>query len=323
MKILVIGGTSFVGRAISLAALENGHDVTVFNRGETSTDVPSAIKRLIGDRRTDLTALNGQRFDATIDVIAYQRGDVERLHEALGEHAGYYLQISSVSAYDEPHVELADESTPLRELGDVDPNAQITGATYGVLKAECERAAHELFGSRIGIVRPTYVIGGHDVTMRFPYWVARLQRGGRIAFPGPANSPLQWIDVRDVGEFTVHLTEQQFVGAVNAIGVSPAPGFKEVLERMATHVSPQGTTLVELSAKGDVDPSWYQKFPLWAGPQSVTIMNMSNAKAISLGLAPRSLEESIDDVIEWFDGQTWPPYWLSEDEEASLLSNQS
>ena len=322
MKILVIGGSSFVGRAISLAALEQGHDVTVFNRGATSTDLPSTVRRLIGDRKTNLTALEGQRFDATIDVIAYQRGDVERLHEALGERAGYYLQISSISSYQEPQTELADESTPLLELGDVDPNAQVTGATYGVLKAECERAAGELFGPTIGVVRPTYVIGGHDVTLRFPYWVARLQRGGRVAFPGPANSSLQWIDARDLGAFTVQITEQQFVGAVNAIGVSPAPGFKETLERIATHVSPEGTTLVELSAKGDVDRSWYQKFPLWAGPQSEPIMNMSNVKAVSLGLTPRSLEESIDDVIKWFGGQTWPSHWLSEEEEASLLSNR-
>ena len=248
MKILIIGGSSFVGRGIALAAHERGHDVTVFNRGTTPTDLPESITRLVGNRQTDLSALSSGTYDATIDAIAYQRRDVELLHEALGERAGYYLQISSISAYQDPADVNADESTPLLELGDTDPNAPVTGATYGILKAECERAATELFGTNIGIVRPTFVVGGHDKTFRFPYWVARIARGGRVAFPGPSTNALQWIDARDLGEFCVLLTEGRYAGAVHALGTSPATSFGETLSRIASHVAPEGTTLVDLVA---------------------------------------------------------------------------
>jgi 2'-hydroxyisoflavone reductase len=319
MKILVIGGSSFVGRAIARAVLEAGHEVAVFNRGLTPTDLPGEVTRLVGDRQSNLSALDGLSFDATIDAIAYQRRDVEMLHQVLGERAGYYLQISSISAYQNPARDGADESTPLLELGDSDPNAPVTAATYGVLKAECERAAEELFGPQIGIVRPTYVIGAHDKTMRFPYWVARLQRGGRVAFPGPAQNSLQWIDARDLGEFTLRLTEQAFAGAVNAIGISPALCFHETLERIAAQVSPEGTTLEELTAPPHVDSTWYQKFPLWSGTETSTVMNMSNAKAVSLGLTTRSLEASVDDTLSWFGDRQWPAHWLGPAEETTLL----
>ncbi len=317
MKTLIIGGSSFVGRAITLAALEAGHEVTVFNRGATATDLPSDVQRLVGDRRLDLSALDGHSFDATIDAIAYQRRDVELLHDALGARGGHYLQISSISAYEEPAAVGADESTPLRQLGDGDPNAVVNNETYGVLKAECERAAEERFGSDIAIVRPTYVIGGHDKTMRFPYWVARMQRGGRVAFPGPRANALQWIDARDLGAFVVALSERRYAGAVNANG--PVVPFGEVLSRVAAHVAPEGTTLTEIDADRVTQMGLAGKFPLWTGSLSETMLAMSNEKARSLGLTLRSLEESIDDTVAWFADRTWPEQWLTSEEEQRLL----
>jgi 2'-hydroxyisoflavone reductase len=317
MKTLIIGGSSFVGRAITLAALEAGHEVTVFNRGATATDLPIDVQRLVGDRRLDLSALDGHSFDATIDAIAYQRRDVELLHDALGARGGHYLQISSISAYEEPAAVGADESTPLRQLGDGNPNAVVNNETYGVLKAECERAAEERFGSDIAIVRPTYVIGGHDKTMRFPYWVARMQRGGRVAFPGPRANALQWIDARDLGAFVVALSERRYAGAVNANG--PVVPFGEVLSRVAAHVAPEGTTLTEIDADRVTQMGLTGKFPLWTGSLSETMLAMSNEKARSLGLTLRSLEESIDDTVAWFADRTWPEQWLTSEEEQRLL----
>ena len=319
MNVLVIGGSSFVGRGISLALHERGHRVTVFNRGETPTDLPPDITRLVGDRRRDLSAVGNLSFDATIDAIAYQRRDVELLHEAMGERAGYYLQISSISAYQDPQREQADEATPLLELGDVDPNVEVTGATYGVLKAECERAAQQLFGGSVGILRPTFVIGAHDYTLRFPYWVARLQRGGRVAFPGPRGNALQWIDARDLGDFAASLCERRFAGGVHALGESPALSFGETLERIATRVAPTGTTLVEVDPERLTDATWFQKFPLWSGLASETVLNMGNATAVSLGLTLRRLEESVDDTAQWLADRTWPEWWLRESEERDLL----
>jgi len=317
MKTLIIGGSSFVGRGIALAALEAGHDVTVFNRGATATDLPNDVKRLVGDRRLDLSSLEGHSFDATIDAIAYQRRDVELLHDALGERGGHYVQISSISAYEEPSAVGADESTPLRQLGNGDPNAVVTNETYGVLKAECERAATERFGSEITIVRPTYVIGGHDKTMRFPYWVARMQRGGRVAFPGPRTNALQWIDARDLGAFVMSLSERRYTGAVNANG--PIVSFGEMVSRLAAHVAPEGTTLTEIEAEKVMRMELGGKFPLWTGSLSETMLAMSNDKALALGMTLRSFEDSIDDTAAWFGDRPWPEQWLTPVDEQRLL----
>ena len=318
MKTLIIGGSSFVGRAITLAALEAGHDVTVFNRGLTASDLPDTVTRLIGDRHLDLSALAGHAFDATIDAIAYQRRDVELLHDALGDRAGHYLQISSVSAYQEPLAVNADESTPLLPIGDVDPNAPVTNETYGVLKAECERAATECFGPGVAIVRPTYVIGGHDKTMRFPYWVARIKRGGRVPFPGPRTNALQWIDARDLGAFVVLLSERHYAGAVHTTG--PVSEFGEVLSRIARHVAPALTSLIEIDPTRVTELKMEDKFPLWTGLLSETMLAMNNEKALSLGLTLRSLEESVDDTANWLGDQTWPSEWLTASEEERLLA---
>ena len=319
MKTLIIGGSSFVGRAIALAAVERGHEVTVFNRGHTPTDLPASVRRLVGDRRRDLTALDEGRYDVTIDAIAYQRQDVELLHDCLGDRAGYYLQISSISAYQDPRDVGADESTPLLALGDLDPNAPVTAATYGVLKAECERAATERFGPEIAVVRPTFVIGSHDKTLRFPYWVARIRRGGRVAFPGPRSNSLQWIDARDLAEFTLRLAEERYAGAVHALGPTPALSFADALSRVVAHVGPPGTSLVEIDPVRLSDAKWYEKFPLWSGPTSETALAMSNDAALALGLTLRSLEESVDDTAAWLETQPWSDAWLSGDEEVALL----
>jgi 2'-hydroxyisoflavone reductase len=192
MRLLIAGGTSFIGRATALAALAEGHEVTVVNRGVTPSDLPEAVEHLVGDRNGDLRVLFGRSFDATVDTIAYHPGDVAALHAALGDRGGLHLQISSVSAYQDPdHEGATEESASLWPVGSVEPDAPLTGESYGPLKAECERAVVQYFGSDLVIVRPTYVIGGHDATLRFPYWVERALCGGKIAVPGPKNSSMQ------------------------------------------------------------------------------------------------------------------------------------
>jgi 2'-hydroxyisoflavone reductase len=319
MKLLIAGGSSFVGRAIALAALEHGHDVTVINRGVTPTDLPDTIERLVGDRHGDLSALDGRHFDATIDSVAYQRRDVEGLAAALGGRGGHYLHISSISAYAEPRASNAGEDTPLLPLGDTDPNADVTGLTYGVLKAECERAALELF-DRVAIIRPTYVLGAFDKTMRFPYWIWRAQQGGRIAVPAPVDGPLQWIDARDLGAFTVHLAETAFCGAVHVNGPSPAPTYHDVIRAVVARVAPEGTTLETVPLEKLTGPSWYQKFPLWSGGAPALALQMDNSYARSLGLTLRSLDDTIDNTAHWLAGQQPAPWWLSANEEGDLFA---
>ena len=320
MKILIAGGTAFVGRAITHAAVAAGHSVTVLNRGKTPSDIPASVTRLVGDRHGDLSALEGHDFDATIDTVAYQRRDVEALAEALNGRGGHYLQISSISAYSEPRDRAGTESTPLHLLGDIDPNAAVTGATYGPLKAECERAAHDLFDS-VAIVRPSYVFGAHDKTFRFPYWVDRLSRGGRVAYPGPGTNALQWIDARDLAQLALTLSEQRWSGAVHACGEFPAITYRTMLERVASVVAPAGTTLHEIDPAQLPDTSWYQTFPLWHGDESSSVMDMDNSLAVSLGMPLTTLEETTRETAEWLTSVTTPEWWLSAEAEAALVGD--
>jgi 2'-hydroxyisoflavone reductase len=317
MKVLVIGGTSFVGRAISWSAWHHGHDIAVFNRGVTSTDLPDSIERLHGDRRSDLSALAGRTFDVTIDVTAYRPSDVERLALALDGRGGHYIQISSISAYEDPATTGAtEESASLWPEGSVDPEGPMTGETYGPLKAASERAGVAFFGDDVTMIRPTFVIGSFDSTLRFPYWVERIRRGGDVALPSPSDVALQYIDARDLANFVVRAADDSLRGAFHVAGPPPPTSFRDVMEALATHVAPPGTTLHEVTV-GRAERLG-GKFPLWT-PASETALALDSTLALSKGLALRPLEESVDDVVEWWGDREWPEQWLSSDDEARLL----
>jgi 2'-hydroxyisoflavone reductase len=321
MRLLIAGGTSFIGRATALAAVAAGHDVTVVNRGVTPSDLPDAVEHLIGDRQGDLRVLGTRTFDATVDTIAYRPADVAALRGALGDRGGLHLQISSVAAYQVPNYEGATEDrASLWPDGSVDPDAPLTGASYGPLKAACERAATQHFGSDLVFVRPTYVIGGHDATLRFPYWVERALCGGEIAVPGPRHSPMQYIDARDLGAFVVKCAAGGVTGAFTAAGPWPSAGFVEMVEAIVRHVGPDGARIVEVAPR-DVEAAGVgARFPLWPGGSTDYVMCMDPSKAIGAGLALRSLEESVDDVMSWWGDRAWPEHWLGEDAEAKLLA---
>jgi 2'-hydroxyisoflavone reductase len=329
MQLLIAGGTSFVGRATALAAVEAGHEVTVINLCVTPSDLPASVEHLVGDRQGDLSALDGRTFDATVDTIAYRPGDVARLAAALGDRGGQHLQISSVSAYvDPPRPGCTEEDATLHPAGGVDPDAPITAETYGPLKAEAERAALVHFGTGTAIIRPTYVIGGHDATLRFPYWVLRATRGGAIAVPGTRSVALQYIDARDLGEFVVHLAVKGSSGGYIAAGPWPQAGFVGTVEAVARRVGPPGTTVVEVDPQAVVDAGLAQRFPLWSGPPEadalhagvVGMLSMDPSKALAAGLTLRPLTESVDDVVAWWGERPWPDHWLAEDAETALLA---
>lgn len=320
MRLLLIGGTSFVGRAIALAGIAAGHEVTILNRGRTPSDLPEVVERLTGDRRSDLSALHARTFDATVDVIAYRPSDVAALHEALGDRGGHHLQISSISAYQDPPDEGATEETAvLLPDGTADPEAPISAETYGPLKAASEREAVARFGSQTTIIRPTFVIGGHDASLRFPYWVERCRRGGTVAVPGPRNIALQYVDARDLGAFTVALVGSATSGAFTAAGPWPAARFVDVVEQIARHVAPRGTTVVEIPPEVVDEHDLASKFPLWSGPVSETMLSMDPSKALAHGLCLRPLEESIDDVVSWWADRQWPEHWLTDEEQQALV----
>jgi 2'-hydroxyisoflavone reductase len=322
MQILVVGGTSFVGRAIAFAAFNSGHEVTVINRGITPTDLPSEVKRLVGDRQSDLSALAGLNFDVTIDSTAYRPIDVEVLANVIGKRGGHHIQISSISAYETPKQEGATEATAhLWPTAPEDPNVDINAQTYGPLKAACERAADKYFSEKLTIVRPTYVIGSHDVTLRFPYWVARSLKGGQIAVPGPRTNALQYIDARDLGEFVVNLAQSETIGDFHTVAPFPAGRYLDVIMEVAGYVSPPQTEIVEISPKLVLEQNLAIKFPLWSGESSFTASAVNPAKAISAGLKYRSLKDSVEDVIAWWGNREWHEKWLTADEENLLLTN--
>jgi len=321
MKILIVGGTSFVGRAIAESACRQGHEVTVINRGVTPTDLPGEVERLVGDRGTDLSALHGRTFDATVDPTAYRPSDVARLAEAIDDRGGFHLQISSVSAYRDPAVFGATEATA--EIWDekgLDLESPITATTYGPLKAASEHAATAHFGDAVAIVRPTYVIGSHDATLRFPYWVARAQRGGVVAVPGPRDSAMQYVDARDLANFVVGLVTSSTTGAFHVAGPNPASNFVDVIERVVRHVGPEGSTVQLIEPERVHDSGLTAKLPLWSGGGNETALALDSSKALEHGLFLRSLEESVDDVVAWWGDRAWPAQWLTTSEEDSLLA---
>jgi 2'-hydroxyisoflavone reductase len=318
MKMLIVGGTSFVGRAIAWSAWHQGHEVSVFNRGVTPNDLPETIERLTGDRKTDLSALTDRSFDVTVDATAYRPSDVQRLAAALDGRGGHYVQISSISAYQDPPAPGATEAT-LSILDDPDDlEAPVSATNYGPLKAASERAGWSYFGDESTMVRPTYVVGSFDATLRFPYWVERVRRGGVVAVPGPRDTFLQWIDARDLANYVVRVSEEELGGVFHTTGPKVGQGFMETMEQIAAHIAPPDTTLREISVENVADAGLDAKFPLWS-PNSETVLALDSSRAIEHGLDLRPLDDSVDDVLEWWGERPWPENWLTSGEEATLL----
>jgi 2'-hydroxyisoflavone reductase len=295
MRILIIGGTHFVGHAMAQAALDAGHDVTLLHRNQT--DELAGATHLLADRNGDLSLLAGLTWDATIDVCAYLPGQVRHLHEALGDRGGHHVLVSTVSVYQEPRTAGADEDSPLFESAadDVD---RVTNETYGPLKVSCEHAARELYGEAgLAIVRPTYVVGPRDATARYPYWVLRAARGGRILVPGPAEAPMQCVDARDMGAWTVRLAESRAYGAFTA--ARPATTFAAMVEETvaaldgdADLVHVDGDWLVEQGVDG-------AQLPLWSEGSPELALAMGTSRAEASGLTHRPFAEIVRDTLAW------------------------
>src|SRR3954454_4510444 len=318
MRILVIGGTSFVGRHMAQSAIDRGHDVTWFNRGKPNPDVLPQAERLTGDRNSDLSALDGRSWDATIDVCAYVPKQVRTLLESHGTRSGHVVFVSTISVFPDETPELYTEDSPLREPAWDD---ELVMEKYGELKVACEQVAQELAADRLLTIRPGYVVGPYDPTHRFTYWVERVA-GGRspMATPDPAQ-PLQCADARDLAAFTISRLEAGDVTAYNATAPTPAPTFGQVLEAVARGV---GQSLPELRAVGYDDG-----LPLSAPPEDWSLMRADLSRPVAAGLAWRQLEQTVADTLDWVsraraDGRYTPRegVGVSAAEEASLLAGR-
>ncbi len=327
MRILIIGGTVFVGRHIAEAAIAAGHDVTLFHRGRSGADLFPSATHLTGDRNEDLSAFSSNsagQWDATIDVCAYFPRQVRSLADALGGRAGQYLIISSTSAYRIPVSPGFTEDAPLAELDDP-ASEEFTDKTYGGLEVACERAAMEMFGDTTTVVRPTYVIGPHDESYRFTWWVERIARGGTVLAPGGAADPIQVIDARDLGSWVVSLAERSVAGIFHAVSPPPPFGFGDLLEAIAAEVAPWGTRLTWVDADFLVEfGESTETILLWPGGDSERDINTADpARACAAGLAPRPIRQSIAEIHAAelaTPGQPQAGVGLAAEREAELLA---
>ena len=301
MRVLVIGGTRFVGRHIVQALLDAGHEVTLFHRGTGDEDPFPQAEHRHGDRDGDLQQLAEGEWDATVDVSAYVPRQVRTLGEALGHaggRGGRYLYISSVSVYapaDEPGI---TESSPLEVLTDTDTE-EVTPETYGGLKALCEYAAVEVFGAETLLVRPTYVIGPYDTTGRFTYWVRRLADGGEVLAAGPQDQPVQVVDGRDLADFCVRLLEDGASGPFHLAGPPPPHSLGDLLEAVREAVAPEGTRIrwidAETATANGLDG---QALPLWHGGEHENTAAADPSAALGRGLRLRPVAESARDTLQ-------------------------
>jgi len=299
MRILVIGGTRFVGRHIVEVAVARGHQVTLLHRGNPGAPDPfPTCEHLHLDRNGDLSVLHDRTFDAVVDVSAYVPRQVHAIADALGERSGRYLFISTVSVYDLPAAEPYDETHRRTAVPDDPTTEDVTNETYGGLKVLCEAAASERF-RRVTIVRPTYVVGPFDYTHRFTYWVERLASGGEVLAPEPRNESLQIIDARDQGAFVVTLLDDDRDGTFHTVwpDVEHAT-FHQVLERVADAVAPDGTTITWvddafLVAQG-VTPAM---LPLWAGGEDGVSAPAKPDAALAAGLRCRPIGETAQQIL--------------------------
>jgi len=296
MKLLVLGGTKFLGRAVVEAALERGHEPTLFNRGLTSPGLFSGVEELHGDRDGGLGALAGRTWDAVVDTSGYVPRVVRASAEALRGAVGHYVFVSTLSVYAWPLPAGVEETAPLAPLAE--ETEEVTGESYGPLKALCEAAVHDVFPGASASIRAGLIVGPHDPSGRFTYWPVRVARGGEVLAPGDPERPVQFVDVRDLATWLVSVAERRLAGTFNAVG-RPLP-MRELLET-ARRVSGSDATFTWVPDDyllAERVGEWLE-LPLWLTGADAPFLQVNADKAFSAGLATRPLAETVADTLAW------------------------
>ena len=323
MNILIIGGTRFVGRHLVEAALERGHQITLFNRGKSNPDVFPHIETIIGDRESDLAKLDGRHCDAVIDTCGYYPRIVDLSAQALKESVGQYVFISTVSVYAGFDAAGIDENYPLGTIED-ETVEEITGETYGPLKVLCEKAVQETYGKRALIVRPGLIVGPYDPTDRFTYWPLRVARGGKVLAPVGVDEPVQFIHARDLANLTIKLIEEKTSGVYNAVGpAQPCPLGKllEACKRVSGSDAEFIWASEDFITENKIAP--WTEFTLWIPEfEGGGLSRISNERAKAAGLKFRSTEQVVRETLDW--AQTRPAEYemragLAAEKEEKLL----
>ena len=302
LRILILGGTNFIGPHQVRAAVARGHEVTLFNRGITNPDLFPDLETLIGDRNDDLDALLGREWDVVIDNPANIPRWVRLSAEALSGSVGKYVYVSSTGVY-VPYL-----TTDIREDAPVDtiedPETEVVdGRTFGALKALAEDEARTAFPDSHLIVRPTYIIGPGDPTDRYTYWPVRLSRGGEVLAPGDPTDPMQHVDVRDLGAFMIKAVEDDLTGTMNVVGPREPLTMGSLLETTRTAIG-SDAELIWVNAAFLQDQG-LPALTYWTEPAGdyLGMMQVNGDRAFAAGFEPRPLEQTARETLEWFNAQ--------------------
>jgi 2'-hydroxyisoflavone reductase len=319
MKLLVLGGTRFLGRHLVEAALQRGHEPTLFNRGRTGSELFAEVEQLRGDREGDLAPLRGRSWDAVVDTCGYLPRIVRRSAQASQDAVGRYLFVSSISVYADSSIAGQDEQAPRARLPS--PDCEDIPSHYGALKAACEDEVQAAFGERAILLRPGLIVGPFDPSGRFTYWVQRVARGGTVLAPPSPGYPVQFIDARDLAAWALDLLEQHRSGAFNVTGPARPLTFgaflaecRRALDSQAEFVWPAA----EFLDRHGVEP--WTHLPLYAGDDGRGLNEVSLVRALSAGLRLRPAGETCVDTARWANSAPLPDgIGLAAEREAELL----
>ena len=314
-KILILGGTNFVGPHIVDAAVARGHTVTLFNRGKTHPGMYPNLEKLRGDRDGHLEALRNRDWDAVIDPSGYVPRIVAMSAQLLAPRVDQYVFISTITVYSRDTIVGDDETAPVRTIDD--PTNEDVSKNYGALKALSEQAAEHAMPGRVATIRPGLIVGPGDQTGRFTHWPWRASQGGEMLGPGDGTTPVQWIDARDLGRWIVKVVEDKTVGVYNALGPKDRTTMKAVLDACnAAGGNKARITWVPgdfLTAQG---LEGWQDLPMWIDNkgENAGFGTRQDARAVAKGLTFRPCLDTARDTLAWL--ATLPP-----DEQAKVRSS--
>lgn len=330
MKILVLGGTAFLGRFIVETAIRNNHEVTLFHRGKHGPYLFPQLEKIMGDRDGEIEKLKGRKWDAVIDTCGYLPRVVAMSGELLKDQIGHYTFISSCSVYKDQSPGNISERSETIELDDPFTE-EITGKTFGPLKALCESRLQGLLGEKLLVVRPGLIVGPYDYSDRFNYWVDRISQGGEVLVPGRKKRFNQIIDVRDLAEWTIRMVERSVTGTYNITGPEEPLTMESIMKecKRVTQSDSAFTWISDEFLGEDVLP--FVELPLWV-PETGAYFEkhgsslglFSNEKALELGLTFRTLAETIEDTLTWLKTRPDDHVWragLTKEKEDKLLTS--
>lgn len=315
MKLLIIGGTRFLGRHLAANAIACGHEVTLFNRGLHAPEGLQGAETIHGDRNRDLAKLKGRTWDAVVDTCGFLPREIKAAAAVLSDSIGHYTFISSQSVYADVSMPGIDETAPLKrptaeqleQANQIDSSGQTSAANYGDLygglKALCEQAAEEAMPNRVLNVRAGLIVGPHDYMDRFPYWVQRVSQGGEVLAPGRPDRFIQFIDVRDLAEWMLRMIERNETGVYTASGPPGTVTMENLLDQCkAASSSDASFTWVSEDFLEQENVAAWTDMPLWlpeSYPPLKGFMFMNCDKAVKAGLTVRPLSHTVGDTLNW------------------------